>query len=227
MFVRGWVPLSLPFAVALASASCVTWGGPRPLEPGEHAVSATVGGVLAEVPNVGSIPMPNLTVEGRHGIVHHLELDYGVHALPLLFGVAGAHVGAGLQLFDQPTPLVPALTVRQRLFGFTNLVDARKAAPAFFGLSETSLLASWELMDQLGWLGLLAHASLDEPHVHLSPSAGVELRPGLGGLRLGVEARWLAPAINQRYAVVHWLAPGDQGGIQLTAGVAWVFGGAS
>lgn len=213
-------------AAALTCASCVTWGGPRPLEPGEHAVSATVGGVLTDVPNVGNIPTPNLTLEGRHGIVHHLEIDYGVHVLPLVFGVAGAHVGAGLQLFDQPDPLVPALTVRQRLFGFTNVVDLRKQAPAFFGLSETELLASWELLGQIGWLGLAAHASLDEPRPHLSPTVGVELRPGLGGLRVGAEVRWLAPAVNQRYAVVHWLAPDDQGGIQITGGVAWVFGGA-
>lgn len=204
----------------------MTWGSPRPLEPGQHAVTATFGGPITNVPNIGTIPLPNLTIEGRHGMEHHLDVSYGLHLLPLAFGVAGAHLGGSWQLFDQPNSLVPALTLAEKMFVFTNAIDARKTKAATYMLSETDLLASWEFFDQLGWLGLAAYFPFNEPQLHVAPVAGVEIHPGLDWLRIGFEARWLNPAVNQTYAVVDWVSPGDQGAIQVTGGLAFVFGGA-
>lgn len=207
--------------------SCATYNNARPLKPGEHAVSATFGGPLTDiskaVPNGPTIPLPNLTLEGRHGLVHHLDVNYGLHVLPLVYGVAGVHVGATYQLFDQPEPVVPALSVGQRLFGFTNIIDTRKA-PAAFAMSQTDLTASWELFDQLVWIGGSGYLPFNEPHIHLAPSAGVEVKP-FEFLRIGAEIRWLNPALNQELAVVEWVAPENQGAIAVMLGVAVVLGG--
>lgn len=219
------------FAGSLSSmvlgAGCTAMTRARPLAPGQHAVSVVGGGPITQIPGIGKIPLPNVTVEGRHGLVHHLDVGYGVHLLPLVFGVAGVHGGAAYQLFDQPAPWVPALTVTQDLFAFSNLIDPRKARRDFFALSQTSLIASWSAFDQLAYVGLAGDVPLTDPQVFLSPFAGVELRPGIDWLRLQAEARWLAPAVNQRYAVVQWIGPEDQGAIQVKLALAVVFGGAS
>src|SRR5688572_23815817 len=141
------------FLPLVLMGSCATYNNARPLEPGQHAVSATLGGPLTVVPNVGTIPLPNVTLEGRHGIAKHLDVNYGLHLLPIAFGVAGFHVGGTYQLFDQPEVVVPALSVGQRLFVFTNMLDGRKERPSFFQLSQTDLTASWKFFDQIVWIG--------------------------------------------------------------------------
>jgi hypothetical protein len=205
-------------AVALG-ISCTSTTHVRPLAPGEHGVAVVAGGPVTRVPGVGEIPLPNVTLEGRHGIVHHLDVGYGLHVMPMVFGVAGVHVGGAYQLFDQPDIFVPALTVTETIYGFTNLTD-------WFALSETQLIASWEIVDQLAYVGLSGDTSFQRPHLFLSPFAGVELKPGVDWLRVQLEARWLAPAVDQSFAVVDWQAPGDKGAIAVKGGVTFVFGGA-
>ena len=226
------ITLALAFALAgTLAASCATFNEARPLEPGEHEVAVTVGGPLVDVPGVGDIPMPHVTLEGRHGIAHRLDVGYGVHLLPLVFGVAGAHVGAGLQLPDQPNAFVPAVTLAEQLYGFTNLIDARKQRKDFWGMSQSDVTASWSFLgDQLAFAGgslywVTSTAGHGGENVFLAPVAGVQIAPGLDWLRLQLEAKWVAPDINEKFAVVDWIAPFDQGGIVVDAGIAVKFGG--
>ncbi|HEY1101161.1 MAG TPA: hypothetical protein VGF99_19635, partial [Myxococcota bacterium] len=88
---------SLVVVVAnVGAGGCVSFNSARPLAPGEHAVAVTAGGPLTTIPGVGVIPLPNVTVEGRHGVVEHLDINYGVHLLPTIFGALGGHVGGTL-----------------------------------------------------------------------------------------------------------------------------------
>ncbi len=219
--------------VGLAASGCTTFSNARPLAPGQHAVAVTGGGPLTNVPGIGQIPLPNVTVEGRSGVVHHLDVNYGVHLLPAAYGAPGAHIGATLQLFDQPEAVVPALSVGQRLFGFTNVVDSRRAQKAFYALSQTDLTASWEpLPNQLfyagatGYVPLNAHVDGDDATqgvVRFAPFAGVVVSPGVDWLQLNVEGRWLSPSTDQRFAVVDWIGPDDKGAWALSAGMSVVF----
>jgi hypothetical protein len=218
---------------SLGAGGCTTFSNARPLAPGQHAVAVTGGGPLTNVPGIGQIPLPNVTVEGRSGVAHHLDVNYGVHLLPALYGAPGAHVGVTWQLFDQPTPVVPALSVGQRLFGFTNLVDGRRANKAFYALSQTDLTLSWEPVQQqlfyagaTGYAPLNAHFDGDDGTagvVRFAPFVGVVLSPGLDWLQLNVEGRWLSPSTDQRFAVVDWIGPDDKGAWAVSAGVSVVF----
>ena len=213
-------------AAALHASGCSTFNTARPLEPGQHAIAATVGGPLLSVPGVGSIPMPHLTLEGRHGIAHHFDIGYGLHVLPLVFGDLGLHVGAAYQLNDQPDALGPAVTIAEKVYGFSNIIDSRKAKHDLWGMSQTDLTASWLFLDdQLFYGGGTVYFVFNNAGVYLAPFAGFQIDPGLDWLRIQVEGKWLAPYINQRFAVVDWIAPGDQGAIVVNAGIAVVFGG--
>jgi hypothetical protein len=229
----GLVVAGAVVTAGLGVGGCTTFSNARPLEPGQHALAVTAGGPLTNVPGIGQIPLPNVTVEGRSGVAHHVDVNYGVHLLPALYGAPGAHLGATWQLFDQPEPVVPALSVGQRLFGFTNVVDSRRASKAFYGLSQTDLTASWEpLSEQLFYAGATAYVPLNDHFdgddttpgvVRFAPFVGAVVSPGLDWLQLNVEGRWLSPSTDQRFAVVDWIGPDDKGAWALSAGVSIVF----
>lgn len=215
------------------SASCTTFNNARPIKAGTDAVSATVGGPLTNVPGLATIPLPNLTVEGRHGLsplfTRPLDVNYGVHLLPLAFGVTGAHVGATMLVLDEDGA-IPALSVGQRYFFFTNLFDGRKTRKDGFLMSQTDLTASYLVFDQLIYGGASCYLPLDAGarSLRFAPVLGVELHAprdwGLSWLALQAETRWLAPDVDQRFAVVDWVGipafGGDRGAVALNVGVA-------
>ena len=210
--------------LGLGTMACTTFNNARPLLPGQHAASVTLGGPLTQIPGLGPIPLPNITFEGRHGLKHHLDVNYGLHVLPLLFGVGGGHLGATGLLFDQPNDVVPALALGQRFFFFTNLLDTRKELKSAFAMSQTDLTASWKIDQQLLYVGGTAYLPLDQGSriFRFAPVLGIEVHPGTDWLRIQLEARWLAPDVNQRFAVVEWIAPFSQGGISINLGIAVV-----
>jgi hypothetical protein len=185
-----------------------------------------VGGPLVDVPGLATIPFPAVAVEGRHGIAHHFDINYGLQLFPILYGVTGGQVGASYQFNDQPSPYAPALTVGERVYGFTNIFDGRKARHDVWGLSQTDLTASWNMWgDHLFYAGGTLYAVFNDGKVFLAPFVGAQIVPGVDWLRLQVEVRYLAPYVNTSFAVVDWVAPGNQGGLLVNAGVSFVFGG--
>jgi hypothetical protein len=212
-------------AAALSSSSCTTFNNARPLKPGEHAASLTLGGPVTAVPGVGTIPLPNATLEGRHGVVHQLDVNYGLHLLPTLFGAAGGHVGATWQLYDEPEPWFPVLSAGQRFFFFTNIFDARTEKKDAYALSQTDLTLSWSIYESLIYTGVSLYlpVDVDDRAVHFAPVAGVEIHPGLDWLRVQLEGRWLSPSTDTRFAVVNWQGPNDMGAIAINLGVAIEF----
>lgn len=235
------LPLVVVAVVALASGGCTTFNSARPLATGEHAVNVSVGGPLTNVPGVATIPLPNVTVEGRHGLKpifgRPLDVNYGLHLLPLAFGVPGAHVGAGVLVVDEDGG-IPAVSVGQRFFFFTNVFDFTKSRHDGVLLSQTDVTASYTLFEQLvyGGLSLYAPVEIESAALHAAPVLGVQLQAPrawdiVPGLRLQVETRWLSPTTDQRFAVVDWVGlptggGSDFGAFAVNVGVGYVFGGA-
>jgi len=208
---------------AATSSGCTTLNNARPLEPGQHAVGVALGGPIANITNVGPIPLPHVTVEGRHGIIDRLDVNYGVHLLPLVFGVTGGHLGA-TYLLGKQEGAAPAIAFGQRLFGFTNRLDPRKfdRAPGDWFMSQSDLTVSWLVANQLVYGGLTGYVPFSAPNLFLTPFLGIEVRPGIDWLRIQLEGRYLAPYVNTQFAVVDWIAPGNQGGLLINLGVAFV-----
>jgi hypothetical protein len=222
------VPLLILLVAAglLAGSGCTTFNNARTLEPGQHAAMVTMGGPVADIPNVGVIPLPNVTVEGRHGLVDHLDVNWGAHLLPTVFGALGGHVGATWQLYDEPEPWFPVLSAGQRFFFFTNIFDPRKPLKDAWAMSQTDLTLSWKVLGEslvYGGGSLYVPVDVDDRRVHFAPFVGVEVHPGVDWLRVQLEGRWLSPFTDQRFAVVNWQGPGDMGAIAVNLGVAIEF----
>jgi hypothetical protein len=221
------VPLLIVIlTLAVFGGACTTFNNARTLEPGQHAAMVTMGGPLTDIPNVGVIPLPNVTLEGRHGVVDHVDVNWGAHLLPTVFGALGGHVGATWQLYDEPEPWFPVLSAGQRFFFFTNILDPRKELKDAWAMSQTDLTLSWKVLgDSLvyGGTSLYVPVDVDDRQAHFAPVAGVEIHPGVDWLRVQLEGRWLSPFTDQRFAVVNWQGPNDFGAIALNAGVAIEF----
>jgi len=215
-------------ALAVFATGCSTLSGARPLAVGEHAVGVTAGGAL--VPLGGPIPLPNMVVEGKHGIAEladrPLDIGYGLNVTGLPFGIAQGHVGSSFLLIDQKGA-APALSITDRLFLATNLPGASsRVVPRVqgWGADQVELTASWYAGHQLVYVGVGQYFDFGNPTLLLTPSVGAQLDPGkAGGFLVQPELRWYG--INQRPKAdnVDWV--GGNGALGFSLGFATRFGG--
>jgi len=213
---------------ALGLTGCSTLSGARPLAPGEHAVGVTAGGAM--VPLGAPVPLPNLVVEGKHGIAEladrPLDISYGVNLTALPYGVGQAHVGSSFLLVDQHGA-APALSLTDRLFLATNLPGAsNKVDPRIqgWGADQIELSASWYAGHQLIYVGVSEYIDFGNPGLLLTPSLGVQLDPGeAGGFLVQPELRWYAINRQSQADNVRWIGP--TGALGFSIGFATRFGG--
>lgn len=237
-------------SAAFGGTGCASIHMARPLEAGEHAVSLTAGGPLANVPGVGSIPLPDASLEVRHGLpaktwtqgaIPAADIQYGMNLLPLVFGDLSLHVGGTVLLLDAPeiqnaaseglsglSPWVPSIAVGNRFMFATNRLDARKdpSVQADWGMWQIDLTASYRWYGQMLYFGVGNYLPFNDPNFLLTPFVGAEFRPipNNADIRIQADVRYVAPYINHQFAVVDYIAPDDQGVIVPTVGLAWAFG---
>ena len=217
-----WLSL-LPLAACSALAACSTLSGARPLSPGEHAVGVTAGGVF--VPLGGPVPLPNLVVEGKHGVAkpidRPLDVHYGLNITGLPYGIAQGHVGSSFLLVDQKGA-APALSLTDRLFLATNLPGSPyRAEPRAQGwvADQVELTASWYAGQQLVYLGMAQYIDFGSPSWLLTPSVGVQIDPGApGGFLVQPELRWYGITQRPQAESVDWV--GTTGGLGFSIGFA-------
>lgn len=208
---------------------CVTFTGARPLEPGEHQAGATVGGPMVVLG--APVPLPQVTLEGRSGLARPLDrpldVNYGLGATALAFGIAQLHVGASWLLLDQLTKWAPALAITDRVFFATNYVSPADKVPGtrgVWGANQIELAASWALGQQLVYVSLAEYLDFGAPDLLLTPALGAQLDWGdPGGIALQFEGRWFA--INKRTPIdtVQWW-PDGRGALGVSIGVSYLFG---
>lgn len=209
-------------------AGCSTLSGARPLEPGRHAVGATVGGPL--VPLGAPIPLPNVVVEAKHGIAEiaqrPFELGYGLNVTGLPYGIVQGHIGVGYLLFDQAKAR-PALSLTKRTFFATNAAGASYryvGRVQGWALDQFELTASWAPGQQLVYTSVSEYLDWGNPQLLLTPAVGAQLDPGEpGGFLVQPELRWYA--FHRRAALdnVDWVGP--RGALGISLGFATTFGG--
>ncbi|HAN32330.1 MAG TPA: hypothetical protein DCQ06_12110 [Myxococcales bacterium] len=207
---------------------CATWKSARPLSPSEHQVNATVFGPVLDLGGA-PIPLPTVSLEGRHGLERvlsrELEIHYGMQLTGLAFGIAQMHVGASWLLLRQ-RGAIPALTLVDRIHFGANLfgrTDKSQSDLQAWGVNETELVASWSLAKQhLIYVSLGQATDFSSPQLVLSPGLGVQLDLGeVGGLLLQVEMTWWGANVDKRSTAVRWFS--GQGALGVNVGVGYGF----
>lgn len=210
---------SLLFLMALL-AGCGTMNSARPLSPGEHAVGATFGGPMVAFAGT-HIPLPSLVLEGRSGLTtladRPLDINYGLNATGLPFGVVGLHGGASWLAMEQQGGR-PALSLSNRLYLYDNHLDRRKDADPreLWGMDQIEATVSWAPGRFLVYAGVSEYLDFTSPRLLLSPFLGAEIPLGQRS-RLQVQLHHFAINQSKYLNTVTWMTWGP-GALGLTLG---------
>ena len=208
----------------------MTLPGARPLAPGEHEVGVTVGGPLVEFGG-GNVPLPNAVVEGRSGIRlirdRPLDLNYGLNATAIGFGIAQLHLGASYMLLEQEGA-IPAISLTNRVFVATNALTPADKAPgtkSAWGAHQLELSASYLLAGHLLYLSASQYTDFGHPQLLLSPAIGVQFDPGekKQGVQFLLEARYYAINQTKELTTVSWTSA-PRGAFGVGLGLSYRFG---
>jgi hypothetical protein len=220
----------LAFALSLPLGACGTMNAARPLAPGEHAMGLTFGGAMVDLG--APIPLPNLVVEGRHGLAplagKPFDVHYGLNLTALGFGAGVIH-GGGAWQFVEGVGARPALTVADRAFFVDNHLNLARVpeARAFYALNQLDLLASWEISRTLVYTGVSDVFDPWKPSLLIGPILGAEV--GLGKsrkTRLQLEVRDQGAFREAETTAIPWVSPG-RGALSVTFGANFRLGGAN
>jgi hypothetical protein len=201
-------------------AGCGTMNTARPLSPGEHAVGVTVGGPMVSFAGT-YIPLPNLVLEGRSGLTtladRPLDVNYGLNATGLPFGVVGLHGGASWLALEQQGAR-PALSLSNRLYLYDNHLDRRKNADPrqLWGMDQLEATVSWAPGRFLVYAGVSEYLDFSSPSLLLSPFLGTEIPIGQRS-RLQVQLHHFAINQSKNLNTVTWMTWGP-GALGLTLG---------
>lgn len=189
-------------------------------------MGATFGGPILDA-GFATIPLPNLLVQGRHGVANlagrPLDVDYGVNLTAAAFGIAQLHAGASWLALDQGG-WVPALSITERLYLLDNHLDTSKVAEirSTHLVNQLELTASWDTNPALLYLGAAEYLDVREPALLLTPFVGAEFHLGEHwGLQL--EARHYAINTRNVQNSFNWVTWGP-GAIGANLGVTRRFG---
>ena len=207
------------------SSGCGTLSTARPLEPGQHEVGITLGGAIVDIG--APIPIPNAVIEGRSGITEvldrPLDINYGLNATALAFGILQGHVGMSWLLAPQNKG-VPAVSFTERTWWASNALGLpwrEDKRATFWGAQQFEVDVSWEISNQILYVGLAQYIDFGVPELALTPVLGATFDPGKeAGLRLHLEMKWWA--INQPhvYDGVTWV-PDSFGAIGVHMGLSY------
>ncbi len=209
-------------------AGCGTLNSARPLDKGEHVVGLTVGGPLIDV-GFAKLALPSAVLQGRSGVAtlagRPVDVDYGLHLTPMVFGMTGVHGGVSWLAMDQDGG-VPALALTQRLFFYDNHLDGTlpKVQRASYFIDQVELTASWDTPTALIYTGVGDYLDFREPSLLLTPFVGSDFHLGKGwGLQ--VELRHYAINKKNPQRSLDWITWGP-GALGTTLSVSRQLGGA-
>jgi hypothetical protein len=186
-------------------------------------LGVTLGGAMLDLD--GPLPMPNVVVEGAHGLTEvarrPLDLRYGLNATAMPFGMLAGHVGSSW-LLVRPDGAVPRLALTDRVFFATNIPGLPyRSDPRLQGwlTNQLELTASYDLGHQLVYASVSEYLDVANPGLTLTPALGAQLDPGkAGGFFVQPELRWFALGRVRDSRAVRFIGPSGAIGLSLALG---------
>lgn len=207
-------------SVVVLCSGCAVSHGVRPLEAGQGAITASLGGpISADLPTPIAFVVPITTIGYAHGLTDRLSVHGALHPTGLLaLGVFAADIGAtGLLL--EPSGAAPRLMVDGDLILATGKVPGSNAAGGTLPLLDVQLIASWDLGDHAVYAGI---DQLLQP----LPTVGYHVTPLIGGVLavgrtdLQLEYMWLAPHVDNELLAAQFIGPLGAGASSVKLGLS-------
>ncbi len=191
-------------------------------------MGVSVGGPVVSLG--APLAIPNITLQGRHGLFKKwerpLDITYGLNLIALPFGLLQGHVGLSY-LVIPPKGHAPAFSVGTKQFLATNAPGLPNKPLGEIGgwtANQFDLYLSWEVKRQLIYVGLTQYTDFGNPHLTLTPSVGVVLDTSpkdYGGLMFHFDFRWYAMTQQNPYDAVRWV-PEALGALGFGGGMSFV-----
>ncbi len=214
--------------VVAALAGCAPTRALAPLEPGQGAFTASLGGPFVEVYG-GPLPLPVTSVGYVRGIDGKLNVHGALYPTNLaLFGVFGFDLGASYQLFE-PQGARPRLMADVTAYTFFGNLAKGEPKGGLRIFPDLQFIASWPVGAKR--THLVPYVGVDQfteffPTPHWNPSLvlGNEFRLGKRvGLQL--EGKWIAPWVDTDPFVTHWYGASSHGAFSAQLGLTVYAGG--
>lgn len=123
-----WVRGFLACCICGVLAACSSIRQVTPLEPGESAVTLSLGGPITEIAEDTYIPLPLLGVGYNRGITDNIGVETGVNVTSALFGLL--HLDAGLNWFlIKHSRVIPGVTITPKI---SFMSDFREGGTRFY-----------------------------------------------------------------------------------------------
>jgi hypothetical protein len=215
------LPIALLSAVILLAVRCGTVTAVAPLRRGESALSASLGGPVAEVGGM-NIPIPYAAARYRNGLNDRAGLYAGVHLLPAALGLVGVDFGFSYHFLEQRS-WIPCVGTSAGLVAF---IQPRGGEALF---PQLDIVASYRsgghFTTYFGSQSMYQFRS--KPYVVLAPFIGTEWR-STDRFSLALEGKWYAPTEPTRPRNVNYRLPiTNRGAVGFVLGANWLFGGGS
>lgn len=207
--------------------SCSSVRQVKPLEPGQSAVSASLGGPVTQYIGPGYAPLPMLSVGYNRGMREWLDLEVGWHITQFAFGVLQLDGGVNLRPF-MPEGLRPGLIVTPKVHVLAGLRDGSfRAYPQLsltFPMQPTESLLPYLGIENWFEFHTTREDGLEQPHHWLiAPYAGLALYRGPWHFQL--EMRLYTPNLENTGRGPKNIGIGEYGIWGTFVGVGRTFGG--
>ena len=210
---------ALPAVILLAAARCGTVTAVTPLNRGESALSASVGGPVANL-NGMSIPLPYAVARYRYGLTDRAGIYAGVHLLAAGLGLVGLDFGFSYHFLEQ-RGWVPCVGTSAGVVAFIKPGGGEAMFP------QLDLVASYRLGNRFTtYFGSQSMYQLQStPNVVLAPFVGTGWHIS-DPFSLNLEAKWYAPTEKTEPRIVDYSLPvGNHGAVGFVLGANYGFGG--
>ena len=202
--------------VVLFLSGCAAHSNLEPIGKGELNGNIGIGGPIIKAFDL-NFPLPYATAGVDYGISDNINLNGGVHLLPMVYGIIGVDFGMTWFPFHCDCKYQPTIGIQPRIMTLTSVkadVDERfKLYPIL------SLTAAWQLGSGLIYFGWDTVIPLTSPDYDNEATQAI-ISPFLGyrwqlsrKTRLITEFKWQGANVNNKQVAVEYTGMGGYGGI--------------
>jgi hypothetical protein len=213
-------------AVALTAliASCSSVRHVRPIDKGELAAGASIGGPF--VGQIGHAPLPLFSAGINYGITSHIDIESSWEITSALFGILQLEGGCNWRPFVS-SGWMPGLIASTKLLGAADFKAGNSRL-----WPDAGLTAVWRLTPR--WYCYTGADNWFETHTirydgnkqpcHWLPIIHAGIDFGTNSWQIQLEGKWYVPNINATRHTVRTTGIGTQGCLGVFLGGSYSFG---
>jgi hypothetical protein len=214
----------LLYIVFAMIVSCAPIRRMTPLELGETAVSASLGGPFLET--LGWAPAPMLGIAANYGLYKNIDCEAGLSLTSALYGVVNADIGINYRPF-MPHCYYPGLILNARFIGTTDFNRGN-----YRGFPDAAITGFWELPHHYylytgleNWFELRdIRYDGNRQKMHLLPLIHCGADKKYSRWDFQVEALWYLPFTDATHHVSNTIEIGKNGMLGCMLGAGRTFG---